>query len=367
MALVSCPKCKTQISDKATQCPSCGLVTRDNCPECGVTRAVNENVCAKCGFPREGEPPPLPHSHDFMATPATDKSESERRLPRTGQGRRDSDELFVACIGPKNTDYYIRVFEKFRSGRGAASWNWPAFFLTIPWLLYRKMWGFTVLYWVGLPIGIGFLAAMIAATIQDEDAFVSSYYLACVVIAFILVPIFANRLYFGHVRNKIRRVKEKHRSHADQVVELHRTAGTGGAGAIIVVAFFGVAMIGILAAIAIPAYQDYTIRAQVSEGLNLSGGAKAAVTEYVRDLREWPTENANAGLALASQITGSYVSGIQVEDGVIVITYGNNAHTLIQRQSVRLVPDASSLPTVTWDCYSSEIENKWLPAACRSY
>jgi len=366
MALVSCPKCKTQISDKATQCPSCGLVTRDNCPECGVTRAVNENVCAKCGFPREGEPPPLPHSHDFMATPATDKSESERRLPRTGQGRRDSDELFVACIGPKNTDYYIRVFEKFRSGRGAASWNWPAFFLTIPWLLYRKMWGFTVLYWVGLPIGIGFLAAMIAATIQDEDAFVSSYYLACVVIAFILVPIFANRLYFGHVSNKIRSVKEKHGSHADQVIELHRTAGTGGAGAIIAVAFIGVAVIGILAAIAIPAYQDYTIRAQVSVGLNLSGGAQAAVTEFFQDRGSYPADNQSAGLWPPNEIQNKYVSGVTVNNGDVLITYGNDAHSSIQGRSIIIVPNELNPGAVSWSCYSSEIANKWLPAACRS-
>ena len=356
MALISCPKCNTQISDKATQCPSCGFVTRDNCPECGANRAINENICAKCGFPREGEPPPLPPSHDFTAAPANDK-------PELAGG--DSDELLAACIGPKNTDYYIRIFEKFRSGRGAASWNWPAFFLTIPWLLYRKMWGYTVLYWFGLPVGLGFLAAVIAASIQDEGALMSFYYLGYVVIAFILVPIFANRIYFGHVSNKIRNVKVKHGSHADQVIELHRTAGTGGAGAIIAVAFIGIAVIGILAAIAIPAYQDYTIRAQVSEGLNLSGGAKAAVTEYIQDRGIFPANNLWAGLAPANEIQGLYVSRVMVEDGEIIVTYGNNAHSSIQGRSIIIVPTVNT-GAVSWSCYSSEIANKWLPAACRS-
>ena len=67
-----------------------------------------------------------------------------------------------------------------------------------------------------------------------------------------------------------------------------------------------VAIIGILAAIAIPAYQDYTIRAQVSEGLNLSGGAKAAVTEYFQDQGAFPADNTVAGLALAGTIVRNY-------------------------------------------------------------
>ena len=66
-----------------------------------------------------------------------------------------------------------------------------------------------------------------------------------------------------------------------------------------------VAIIGILAAIAIPAYQDYTIRAQVSEGLSLASGAKAAVSEYYQDRGIMPADNLSAGLATANTIAGS--------------------------------------------------------------
>ncbi len=73
-----------------------------------------------------------------------------------------------------------------------------------------------------------------------------------------------------------------------------------------------VAIIGILAAIAIPAYQDYTIRAQVSEGLNLAGGAKAAVSEVVMDSGTFPTTNVLAGLSTNTDINGKYVVSVTV-------------------------------------------------------
>ncbi len=71
-----------------------------------------------------------------------------------------------------------------------------------------------------------------------------------------------------------------------------------------------VAIIGILAAIAIPAYQDYTIRAQVSEGLSLAGGAKAAISEFTMDTGRFPSNNVTAGVSAATEITGKYVSDV---------------------------------------------------------
>ena len=129
-----------------------------------------------------------------------------------------------------------------------------------------------------------------------------------------------------------------------------------------------VAIIGILAAIAIPAYQDYTIRAQVSEGLNLSGGAKAAVTEYFQDRGVLPTSNTQAGLAAAADIVGKYVAEVEVQnaDGVVQVTYGGDAHALITGDTLLMSPDTTEPGSVQWDCTSATIDNKHLPAACRS-
>ncbi|MDR1662653.1 MAG: prepilin-type N-terminal cleavage/methylation domain-containing protein, partial [Azoarcus sp.] len=65
-----------------------------------------------------------------------------------------------------------------------------------------------------------------------------------------------------------------------------------------------VAIIGILAAIALPAYQDYTARAQMSEGFSLAGGQKLAVSEYHSNYGHYPTDNSVAGVAQAASITG---------------------------------------------------------------
>jgi type IV pilus assembly protein PilA len=130
-----------------------------------------------------------------------------------------------------------------------------------------------------------------------------------------------------------------------------------------------VAIIGILAAIAIPAYQDYTIRAQVSEGLNLSGGAKAAVTEYFQDRGVMPSDNAQAGLEAAGNIQGKYVATVTVgnADGVITVAYGNDAHAIITGQTITLTANTAAAGSVQWVCDSpaAAIADKHLPAACR--
>ena len=126
-----------------------------------------------------------------------------------------------------------------------------------------------------------------------------------------------------------------------------------------------VAIIGILAAIAIPAYQDYTIRAQISEGLTLSAGAKAAVSEYFMDRGIWPTDNTTAGLADKHDIIGKYTEHVDVNANVIEIKYGYDAHTAIFDEKITLTA-FNNAGSVSWTCASAGvIQAKHLPAACR--
>ena len=132
-----------------------------------------------------------------------------------------------------------------------------------------------------------------------------------------------------------------------------------------------VAIIGILAAIAIPAYQDYTIRAQVSEGLSLSSGGKAAVAEFYQDSGNWPANNDEAGLAAPTNIIGKYVTQVAVTavggNGVITVSYGNEANTAISAALLTLTADAASGGSIVWDCAAGNgaMQAKWLPSACR--
>ncbi|EMS4880064.1 pilin, partial [Neisseria gonorrhoeae] len=78
-----------------------------------------------------------------------------------------------------------------------------------------------------------------------------------------------------------------------------------------------IAIVGILAAVALPAYQDYTARAQVSEAILLAEGQKSAVTEYYLNNGKWPEDNTSAGVASASEIKGKYVKSVTVAKGVV--------------------------------------------------
>ncbi|HEZ5590648.1 TPA: pilin [Neisseria meningitidis] len=81
-----------------------------------------------------------------------------------------------------------------------------------------------------------------------------------------------------------------------------------------------IAIVGILAAVALPAYQDYTARAQVSEAILLAEGQKSAVTEYYLNHGEWPKNNTSAGVASSSKIKGKYVKEVEVKNGVVTAT-----------------------------------------------
>ena len=111
-----------------------------------------------------------------------------------------------------------------------------------------------------------------------------------------------------------------------------------------------VAIIGILAAIAIPAYQNYTVRAQVTEGLNLADGWKTAVAEYYANSGNWPTTAQLTGTVAS---TGKYVSSVNVTAGEITITYGNqaNATSLKAGQNVlSLVAYTNANNDIVWIC-----------------
>jgi type IV pilus assembly protein PilA len=127
-----------------------------------------------------------------------------------------------------------------------------------------------------------------------------------------------------------------------------------------------VAIIGILAAIAIPAYQDYTIRAQVTEGLNLAAAVKAGVSESFSNTGVWPATLTQAGGDPANPPQGKYVTGIVVSVGTIQVSYGNQANAALAAGANRLDlrPFISVNNDVIWVCGKHAIPaNAGQPAA----
>ena len=128
-----------------------------------------------------------------------------------------------------------------------------------------------------------------------------------------------------------------------------------------------IAILGILMAIAIPAYSDYTIRAKVSEGINLAAGAKLGVSEYRLSEGTQPTNNTTAGLS--QTITSEFVSDLTVSNGFITITY-RAIDPQVDASTLQLIPTISAnAGALNWTCggplSSQNIQNRYVPSSCR--
>ena len=143
-----------------------------------------------------------------------------------------------------------------------------------------------------------------------------------------------------------------------------------------------VAIIGILASIAIPAYQDYTIRAQVTEAFSLASELKGSIQEFRKDRGRMPRNNAEAGVPEAQFLIGNYVTGIEVRDGALHVQFGNNANSMIASQTLTLQPlivTGSPASPMSWRCglrsipkgmeavgeNRTSVDQKYVPASCR--
>ncbi|HEZ4492689.1 TPA: pilin [Neisseria meningitidis] len=145
-----------------------------------------------------------------------------------------------------------------------------------------------------------------------------------------------------------------------------------------------IAIVGILAAVALPAYQDYTARAQVSEAILLAEGQKSAVTEYYLNHGKWPGDNSSAGVATSSEIKGKYVKSVEVKNGVITAQMASsNVNNEIKGKKLSLWAKRQN-GSVKWFCgqpvtrndtatdvaaangkTADNINTKHLPSTCR--
>ena len=126
-----------------------------------------------------------------------------------------------------------------------------------------------------------------------------------------------------------------------------------------------VAIIGILAAIAIPAYRDYTVRSQITEGLNFASAAKTSVSDTFISQGLWPANNAMAGLdATPTNIRSKYVTQVVVTaGGNITVTYGNEVNPEVVGETLVFTPWTSPNGDVSWQCGTHDISTATLNIA----
>lgn len=223
MSLINCPECESQISNWAAACPKCDEKIVGKCPECDAVRSGNSSKCAQCGYPFG------PTSPALKATPS---SKIRYIQPEKSKVKAPPTETFLAAfIGPKKTAYYLRAFTRFRVLEDFASWSWPAFFMTTPWLLYRKMW----LYAIACFLGSVFLSEFIQVIMKVlglipnlVDVYgitIDLYDITFVLIVFLVPPVIANRLYYHHARKKMESVMRSFDNKEEQIEELTRIGG----------------------------------------------------------------------------------------------------------------------------------------------
>ncbi|MGM0542417.1 MAG: pilin [Pseudomonadota bacterium] len=142
-----------------------------------------------------------------------------------------------------------------------------------------------------------------------------------------------------------------------------------------------VAIIGVLASIAVPQYQNYVGRAQVSEAVSLASSAKTAVSEHYITTGGWPEDNSEAGLAESDQIQGSYVDSVNIqalgdgqEGGIVVTMKDGDGDVVSELSGTQLVFEPSENDdgnaSIEWICRSGigelEIPQRFLPSSCRN-
>jgi Tfp pilus assembly protein PilE len=269
------------------RCPNCNLT--GNIDDAKVSETGIYAVCPKCQerFLVKKEPP-LEPSWDFKpgpTAPADDPVKGDHpgaKLSGDNEAARvdvlssppprapakttasNSDADLQTFIG-KNADKYLKRFDSFKKGANdgfAVTWHWPAFFVPFWWLIYRKQ------YW---------LAAL---------AFVLSF---IPFVGFLLMPVFgltANYIYYRYSKNKLREISGIP-SEMSRAVEIARAGGVNNI-AIVVVPLVGVAIVGILAAIAIPQFAAYRMKAYNSAATSDCRNLKTCLEAYYADNQTYP-------------------------------------------------------------------------------
>lgn len=274
------------------------------------------------------------------------------------------NEFFLAAIGPNPQAYLDDFIEYEENGKALGSWHWPAFFFTLLWLLHRKMYSAAGLYIV-LVIALGWIAVPILSAVFSTFLPSLNWLPALgIYAAFWIIPaLFAKRLYYRHCSKLIAFNQRVIQDPRQQLEQTKRQGGTGPAGYIVLaVGAVGIVpVMGILAAIAIPAYQDYVSKSRLTQTYLHMQQIADALTEHYATQQTLPQSLASLGVD--SQATPSLPAIVLDNDGTLNSHFQNPA--ALKDKTLRLVPSLDPQGKLVWLCDAEEIPLKLRPSACR--
>lgn len=341
------------------------------CTQCGANSPEGARFCASCGKAMSrveptmaaGKPEAAPTKGqaDFQntfpgATPKKASPTARAAAASTpGFGSHspepaEDQEAWAAYIGPKNRDYYLQRFERYSKGNGAL-WHWPALLVSWYWLLYRKMWPQAALYFVGIFV-MSFVLGMITSVNEDAGGIAGLAMLA----GFFIVPaMLANGMYWRRSLKVMGRLRAITSSRDQYLGALSVKGGTSNL-AIVFVIVGAIFFFGIMAAIALPAYNDYTKRAKASEVMIHGNATAQSVAEHYQANNVVATDLNVLGVAPIN-LTGVTIS-ISPEDGTVT-------YQVRDLGTMKFQPTIDENGKIGVECSSPDMRAPILPIRCR--
>ncbi|CAN7225908.1 hypothetical protein [Rhizobacter sp. LjRoot28] len=375
----TCHGCGRLSPDTASSCPKCGtplpaaaLPSARDLPQPAVlpatpfdarpasTRAappVAQSTAARAGIASAGRP--------RLVAGATASTFDPDTIPSTfGPGDGGDvvvdgfdEEAWRAVIGPSNQDYYLDRFRAIEEAGGGwrAGWHWPALFVTWYWMMYRRLWGAVALYAVGswlLMIGAGALAG-------SRSTAGAVVILTLVAAYFLAPPLFATSLYYRRCARLMRRAAQD-TTRERYLGRLEAAGGTGRGPMVVLLIVGSIALVGILAAIALPTYTEYQRRAQVAE-----------VMVFARTHAAAAAETYEASGAFPSQLTDApplwpELEGLEINPDSGVIQVRMRFAPKGPAGELFLLPEIDATRRITWRCQASPTLQRLAPRECRA-
>jgi len=280
------------------------------------------------------------------------------------------EELFEAAVGEAKADYYVPRFMAYEeAGKAGIGWNWPAFLVTFPWLLWRRMWGTAGLYFLA-PLVFSILIGIIGAFAGEASGamLIGGLYIVFMLAMWIVPGMFGNAWYYAHCKSQIKEVSRREKVPAEQIAALEKKGGTSWIGLGIYLGFVvvGTALIGIAAAIAIPAYQDYTLKAKVSEAHEGIQQVLDQQAESYANNEQWLAIDEDE---LTIERDGGEPESVvtvssDTESGEITAVL-NYREAMLEGKKITYTPYTDDDGSIVWGCSSDSLPEKLLPSQCR--